>query len=85
MAISSYMVWDTLYGIDNAEENRPSAGAGRHEISDDKLTWTFRCGELLFTNNDKVRAVDCVTSIARWSKRDPVGQQLRCKPDEAAR
>jgi peptide/nickel transport system substrate-binding protein len=35
-----YMVFDTLYGIDAAVQSHPQMCAG-HEISDDKLTWTF--------------------------------------------
>jgi peptide/nickel transport system substrate-binding protein len=77
-----YMVWDTLYGIDNTGIGRPQMVAG-HEISDDKLTWTFTLREgLLFHDNEAVRAVDCVTSIARWSKRDPFGQQLAAQTEE---
>ncbi len=77
-----YMVWDTLYGIDNAGIGQPQMVAG-HEISDDKLTWTFTLRDgLLFHDNEAVRAVDCVTSIARWSKRDPFGQQLAAQTEE---
>ncbi len=77
-----YMVWDTLYGINNAGVGQPQMVAG-HEISDDKLTWTFTLRDgLLFHDNEKVRAVDCVTSIARWSKRDPFGQQLALQTEE---
>ena len=77
-----YMVWDTLYGIDNAGVGQPQMLAG-HEISDDKLTWTFTLRDgLLFHDDEKVRAIDCVTSIARWSKRDPFGQQLALQTEE---
>lgn len=31
---------------------------------------------LAFHSGEKVRAVDCVASIARWSKRDPFGQRM---------
>jgi peptide/nickel transport system substrate-binding protein len=77
-----YMVWDTLYGIDNAGVGHPQMLAGQ-EISDDKLTWTFTLRDgLLFHDNAPVRAIDCVTSINRWSKRDPFGQQLALQTDE---
>ena len=77
-----YMVWDTLYGIDDALVSQPQMVAG-HEISDDKLTWTFTLRDgLLFHDNEKVRAIDCVTSIARWSKRDPFGQKLASQTEE---
>src|SRR5579872_3664473 len=35
-----YLVFDTLYGIDDVGKLRPQMCAG-HELSDDKLTWTF--------------------------------------------
>ena len=77
-----YMVWDTLYGINNALVPQPQMVAG-HEISDDKLTWTFTLRDgLLFHDNQKVRAIDCVTSISRWSKRDPFGQKLASQTEE---
>jgi peptide/nickel transport system substrate-binding protein len=77
-----YMVWDTLYGIDNSGTPQFQMLAG-HEISDDKLTWTFTLrDQLMFTDGDKVRGADCVQSIARWSKRDPFGQQLASQTNE---
>ena len=77
-----YMVWDTLYGIDNTGVGHPQMVAG-HELSDDKLTWTFTLRDgLLFHDNQPVRGIDCVTSIARWSKRDPFGQQLAAQTEE---
>ena len=77
-----YMVWDTLYGIDNAGVSHPQMLTGA-ELSDDKLTWTFALRDgLLFHDNEPVRGIDCVTSIARWSKRDPFGQQLASQTEE---
>lgn len=35
-----YMVWDTLYGIDDALIGKPQMCAG-HDVSSDELTWTF--------------------------------------------
>ena len=71
-----YMVFDTLYGIDAAVQSQPQMCAG-HEVSDDKLTWTFSLRDgLLFHDNEKVRAIDCTTSISRWATKDPFGQQL---------
>lgn len=71
-----YMVFDTLYGIDDAVQSHPQMCAG-HEVSDDKLTWTLTLRDgLLFHDNEKVRAIDCTTSISRWATKDPFGQQL---------
>lgn len=70
------MVYDTLYGIDEQLRPQPQMVAG-HEISDDKLTWTFTLRDgLLFHDNDKVRAIDCVASIKRWAQRKGFGQKL---------
>ena len=70
------MVYDTLYGIDANLMPQPQMVAG-HEISDDKLTWTFTLRDgLLFHDNVPVRAIDCVASINRWGKRKGFGQKL---------
>ena len=37
-----YMVFDTLYGLDDAGQSRPQMCAG-HDVSADGLTWTFTC------------------------------------------
>src|ERR1700733_6436452 len=71
-----YMVFDTLYGIDDAVESQPQMCAG-HEVSSDELTWTFTLREgLLFHDNEPVRAIDCTASLTRWAAKDPFGQQL---------
>ncbi|MBE9604561.1 ABC transporter substrate-binding protein [Acetobacteraceae bacterium H6797] len=70
------LVWDTLYGVDINLMPHPQMCAG-HELSDDKLTWTFTLRDgLLFHDGEKVRAVDCTSSIARWSQRNSFGQLL---------
>ena len=77
-----YMIFDTLYGIDEAVSRQPQMCAG-HEISDDKLTWTFSLRDgLIFHDNEKVRAIDCTTSISRWATKDPFGQQLASLTEE---
>ncbi len=70
----AYMIWDTLYGLDAALQPQPQMCAG-HEVSDDRLIWRFTLRDgLLFHDGNKVRAIDCVASLARWSKRDTFGQ-----------
>jgi peptide/nickel transport system substrate-binding protein len=77
-----YMVWDTLYGIDNALVGQPQMVSG-HEVSSDELTWTFTLRDgLKFHDNEPVRAIDCTTSIARWQMKDPFGQTLAARTDE---
>src|SRR5215831_19017564 len=71
-----YLVFDTLYGIDDAGKLRPQMCAG-HELSDDKLTWTFVLRDgLMFHDGGKVLAKDCVMSLRRWGDRDSFGQAL---------
>jgi peptide/nickel transport system substrate-binding protein len=70
------MVYDSLYAVDEKLTPQPQMVEG-HEISDDKLTWTFTLRDgLLFHDNEKVRAIDCVASINRWGKRKGFGQML---------
>jgi peptide/nickel transport system substrate-binding protein len=78
----AYMVFDTLYGIDDAVASQPQMCAG-HEVSTDGLTWTFTLRDgLRFHDNEPVRAVDCTTSISRWGVKDPFGQQIVSLTDE---
>jgi peptide/nickel transport system substrate-binding protein len=77
-----YMVWDTLYGIDDALVSQPQMCAG-HEISSDELTWTFTLRDgLKYHDGEPVRGVDCTTSIARWSAKNPFGQTLATLTEE---
>ncbi len=74
--LHGYMVYDTLYGIDEKLLPHPQMVAG-HTISSDKLTWTLTLRDgLAFHNGEPVRSQDCVASIARWGKRDGFGQYL---------
>jgi peptide/nickel transport system substrate-binding protein len=77
-----YMVFDTLYGIDDRLQAQPQMCAG-HEVSPDRLTWTFTLRDgLLFHDGEKVRAIDCSTSLARWAVKDPFGQQIALQTEE---
>src|SRR6266542_2649647 len=77
-----YMVWDTLYGIDDALVSQPQMCAGQ-EVSADELTWTFTLRDgLKFTDGEPVRGVDCTTSIARWQVKNPFGQTLATLTEE---
>ncbi len=79
---NGYMIFDTLYGIDNSLTSRPQMCAG-HEVSSDELTWTFTLRDgLLFHDNEPVRAIDCTTSITRWWVKDPFGQYLASLTNE---
>jgi peptide/nickel transport system substrate-binding protein len=77
-----YLVFDTLYGIDDAGQSRPQMCAG-HELADDKLTWTFTLRDgLTFHDGEKVLARDCVMSLRRWGSRDSFGQALMAATSE---
>ncbi len=69
-----YMIFDTLYGIDNAYRPQPQMVAG-HVVENDGKAWklTLRDG-LMWHDGENVLARDCVASIERWGKRDPFGQ-----------
>ena len=66
----SYLVYDTLYGVDDAGQPKPQMAAG-HVIEDNGLTWkiTLRDG-LRFHDNTPVLARDVVASLQRWARRD---------------
>ena len=80
--IHGYMIWDTLYGLDEKLMPQPQMAAG-HEESADGLTFTITLRDgLKFTDGAPVRAADCVQSIIRWSKRNPMGGTLMARCNE---
>ena len=62
------MVFDTLYGVDEAGAVQPQMVEG-HTTSEDGLTWslTLRPG-MTFHDGSAVLARDCVASIRRWCR-----------------
>jgi peptide/nickel transport system substrate-binding protein len=78
----AFMVFDTLYGQDNAFRARPQMVAG-HVTENDGKTWklTLRDG-LMFHDGTKVLARDAGASVVRWGKRDSFGQALMARVDE---
>jgi peptide/nickel transport system substrate-binding protein len=77
-----FMVFDTLYGIDNQFRTQPQMLAGHTTENDGKL-WklTLRDG-LKWHDGEKVLARDCVASIKRWGARDAFGGTLIDFTDE---
>ncbi|MDP6768986.1 MAG: ABC transporter substrate-binding protein [Arenicellales bacterium] len=71
-----YMIYDTLFAMDETFNVHPQM-AGSHSVSDDGLvhTITLRDG-LKWHDGSAVESADCIASIARWGKRDGMGQQL---------
>ena len=76
------MVFDTLYGLDNAYRPHPQMAEG-HRIEDDGKTWRISLRQRLFWHDgEKVLARDCAASIRRWAVRDGFGQTLMAATDE---
>src|SRR5918997_4061762 len=81
---ASAMVWDLLYGVDEALEPKPQMVEG-DEVSADGLTWTFKLREgLRFHDNEPVLAKDAVASVQRWMRRDALGLMLASVQNELA-
>ena len=71
-----YMVYDTLFAVDENLEVRPQM-VDTWSVSDDGLVYTFTLRDgLAWHDGDPVTAADCVASIERWGKRDGMGQKL---------
>ena len=72
-----YMVYDTLFALDNAYKPQPQM-VERWKASDDKLNWTFTLRDgLKWHDGQPVRAADVVASLKRWGVRnDSYGQPL---------
>ena len=71
-----YMIYDTLFALDEKGEVKPQMVESFQE-SPDKLTYTFKLRDGLLWHDEKpVTAEDCVASIKRWSARDPLGQKV---------
>jgi peptide/nickel transport system substrate-binding protein len=74
-----YMVYDTLFSVDEALQVRPQM-AERWETSADGLTWTFTLRDgLSFHDGQPVTAEDVVASLRRWAARDGHGQLLTAR------
>ncbi|HTP96966.1 MAG TPA: ABC transporter substrate-binding protein [Burkholderiales bacterium] len=71
-----YMVYDTLFAMDEKFEVRPQM-VDKWDLSADKLTYTFTLRDgLKFHDGAPVRSADCIASVQRWAKRDALGQKL---------
>jgi peptide/nickel transport system substrate-binding protein len=71
-----YMVWDTLFAMDEKFEVKPQM-VDKYDVSADKLTWTFTLRDgLQWSNDTPVTSEDCIASIKRWAAKDSMGQKL---------
>src|SRR5215469_7104563 len=71
-----YMVFDTLFAIDDKFRPQPQM-VGEWNVSPDKLLYSFVLRDgLTFHDGQPVRGIDCTTSLKRWMARDMLGQTL---------
>jgi len=76
------MIYDTLFGLGRDFQPKPQMAAG-HEVSADGLVHAITLRpDLRFHDGAPVLARDCIASIARWSKRDVLGQRLAALLEE---
>ncbi|MGB9040872.1 MAG: ABC transporter substrate-binding protein, partial [Pseudolabrys sp.] len=79
-----YLVYDTLFGMDEQSQVRPQM-VDRTSVSPDgmKYTFTLRDG-LRWHDGQPVLSEDCVESLKRWGKKDRFGQLLMAHTREIA-
>jgi len=71
-----YMIYDTLFGTDEKSRVQPQM-VERWTVSPDNRLWTFVLRDgLEFHDGRPVTGEDVTASIARWGKRDAMGQKL---------
>ena len=77
----AFMVFDTLFGTDDALQPRPQMAEG-HVVEDGGRQWviTLRPG-LVFHDGTPVLARDCVASLNRWMRRDSLGGTILARLD----
>jgi peptide/nickel transport system substrate-binding protein len=72
----AWMVYDTLFGVNAAQQAKPQMAEG-YTVSDDGRTYLIKLrGGLKWHDGEPVRAQDCAPSLARWSARDTFGQSV---------
>jgi peptide/nickel transport system substrate-binding protein len=77
----SYMVYDTLYGMDESFAIHPQMVEGHSQDGD--LVWNLSLREgLRFHDGEPVRGRDVVASIRRWAAADALGSRLLARTDE---
>lgn len=71
-----FMIYDTLYGLDENAVPRPQM-VKELKVSDDKKTYRFTLRDgLKWHDGQPVKAEDCVASLKRWMTRDAAGQLM---------
>lgn len=71
-----YLVYDTLFGLDENFEVKPQM-VDTYKVSDDGMAYRFTLRDgLKWHDGSAVTAEDCVASLKRWGARDSMGQKL---------
>jgi peptide/nickel transport system substrate-binding protein len=71
-----YMVYDTLFAVDDTLSVKPQM-VENWQSTPDKKAWTFTLREgLKFGDGQAVTSADVIASLKRWSSNDSMGQQL---------
>jgi peptide/nickel transport system substrate-binding protein len=77
-----YLVWDTLFAMDEKLEVKPQM-VDKYDVSADNLTYTFTLRDGLEWHDGKpVTSDDCIASIKRWGAKDSMGQSLLARVAE---
>ncbi len=75
------MVFETLYGRDAQMNPQPQMLEGELVEADGRLRTMKLRTNLRFHDGEPVLARDCVASLHRWMKRDPVGATIQARVD----
>lgn len=77
----SFMIYDTLFGVDDKGVIKPQM-VDKYSVSADNKVWRFtlRTG-LKFHDGNPVTSQDVIASLARWGKRDVLGQKMYAAMD----
>ncbi|MFI5002759.1 MAG: ABC transporter substrate-binding protein [Reyranellales bacterium] len=77
-----YMIYDTLFAIDEKFQVKPQM-VDSWTTSSDGLTWTFKLRDgLEWHDGTAVTAEDCIASLKRWAARDSMGQKMTAAVSE---
>jgi peptide/nickel transport system substrate-binding protein len=78
----SFLIWDTLYGLDAQQTPQPQMVQG-HNVTNGDREWTLTLRDgLRWHDGEAVLARDCVASLKRWASRDGIGQSLLAATDD---
>lgn len=78
----AYLVYDTLFGVDDNFQPHPQMVEG-YVVENDGLLWKLTLREgLKFHDGEPVLARDAAASVRRWAARDAFGQALAAAANE---